>query len=97
MAEPGRTFAFRTVPSGWDLSRKDSTTWRYDLEPRDGGTLVRHSYQITLQPLQPFRAVYGRMMPHHKDMRPAMQLTLDRLAQAVGAPRQLGDAEQHSP
>jgi hypothetical protein len=33
-AEPGRFFAFRTVPERVDLSRADSTTWRYELVPR---------------------------------------------------------------
>ena len=84
-AEPGRTFAFRTVPERLDLSRADSTLWRYELTEVPGGTLVRHSYEITQPPLRPFRAVYGVLLPQHKDMRPSMQLTLERLAQSVGA------------
>lgn len=84
-AEPGRAFAFRTIPQRVDLSRADSTTWRYHLAPQDGGTLVRHSYEITRLPLRPFRALYGVLLPHHRDMRPSMQHTLDRLAEAVTA------------
>ena len=57
-AEPGRAFAFRTLPERLDPSRRDSTTWRYDLEPVDGGTRVRHSYEITALPLPPVRAVF---------------------------------------
>ena len=79
-ADPGVAFAFRTVPERLDLSRADSTTWRYDLLPHDGGTVVRHSYEITRLPMQPFRALYGALLPHHRDMRPAMRHTLDRLA-----------------
>lgn len=79
-AEPGRLFAFRTVPERLDVSRADSTTWRYELSPEDGGTLVRHSYEITRMPMPPFRTIYGVLLPHHRDMRPAMQHTLDRLA-----------------
>jgi hypothetical protein len=45
--------------------------------------LVRHSYEITRLPLPPFKALYGVLLPHHKDMRPAMQYTLDRLAKSV--------------
>lgn len=82
-AEPGRRFAFRTVPERVDLSRADSTTWRYELVPLPGGTLVRHSYEITRPPLRPFKALYGILLPHHKDMRPAMQYTLNRLAETV--------------
>jgi hypothetical protein len=79
-AEPGKRFAFRTVPERFDLSRADSTTWRYELTAEPAGTLVRHSYEITKLPLPPFRLLYGWLMPHHKDMRPAMRITLDRLA-----------------
>lgn len=78
-AEPGRTFVFRTLPERFDVSRRDSTTWRYDLEPVDGGTRVRHSYEITALPLQPIRALYGVLMPHHRDMRPHMQANLQAL------------------
>lgn len=52
---------------------------------QDGGTLVWHSYETTRPPLRPFRAVYGVLLSHHKDMRPAMQHTLDQLAESVGA------------
>ena len=94
-AEPGRRFAFRTLPERLDVSRADSTTWAYDLEPCEGGTRVRHSYEITKLPLAPFRAVFGAMMPHHKDMRPSMGFTLERLEEQVvsrrdAAPRVAG-------
>jgi hypothetical protein len=89
-AQPGRSFAFRTVPERLDLSRADSTTWRYDFEPGAGGTLVRHSYEITTLPKAPFRALYGRLLPQHKDMRPSMTFTLDRLAAAVEGSRSDG-------
>ena len=82
-ADPGRAFAFRTVSERLDVTRRDSTTWRYDLEPAEGGTLVRHSYEITQPPLAPLRAVYGVLLPQHKDMRPSMQLTLELLHDAV--------------
>jgi hypothetical protein len=79
-AERGRSFAFRTLPERLDVSRRDSTTWRYDLEPVDGGTRVTHSYEITALPVQPIRAVYGVLMPHHRDMRPHMRANLEALA-----------------
>jgi hypothetical protein len=78
-AERGRTFAFRTLPERLDVFRRDSTTWRYDLEPVDGGTRVTHSYAITMLPLRPMRAIYGRLLPHHRDMRPQMQANLEAL------------------
>lgn len=84
-ADPGRRFAFRTVPERLDVSRADSTTWRYELTPVDGKTLVRHSYEITRMPVAPLKALYGVLLPQHRDMRPAMQLTLQRLADALAA------------
>ena len=37
-AEPGRSFAFRTVPERLDPTRVDSTTWSYVLEPEGTST-----------------------------------------------------------
>jgi hypothetical protein len=82
-AERGETFGFRTVPERFDPSRRDSTTWRYDLTPHPDGTLVRHSYEITVPPLRPFKALYGVLLPQHRDMRPAMRHTLYELARAA--------------
>lgn len=82
-AEPGEVFAFRTVPERLDPSRRDSTTWRYDLSAHPDGTLVQHSYEITVPPLRPFKAVYGVLLPHHRDMRPSMRHTLYQLARSV--------------
>lgn len=79
VAEPGRAFAFRTLPERIDVTRRDSTTWRYDLEPVDGGTRVTHSYEITALPLRPMRALYGVLLPQHRDMRPQMQANLEAL------------------
>ncbi len=81
-ADPGRAFAFRTLPERLDVSRRDSTTWRYDLEPVDGGTRVTHSYEITSLPMRPLRAVYGVLLPHHRDMRPHMTANLEALRDA---------------
>jgi hypothetical protein len=78
-ADAGRTFAFRTLPERFDVTRRDSTTWRYDLEPTDDGTRVTHSYAITALPIQPIRTLYGVLMPHHRDMRPHMRANLEAL------------------
>jgi Polyketide cyclase / dehydrase and lipid transport len=85
-ASPGRAFAFRTIPERFDPSRRDSTTWRYELFPRGNETLVRHSYEITILPLRPFKALYGVLLPQHRDMRPAMQHTLEALARSLRTP-----------
>jgi hypothetical protein len=85
-ARPGIAFAFRTVPERWDPSRRDSTEWRYELTAHNGGTLVTHSYTIVKLPVPPFKALYGRIFPQHRDMRPAMQHTLDSLARSATRP-----------
>lgn len=87
-ARPGRAFAFRTVPERRDPSRRDSTTWRYELRPQGERTLVCHSYEITTMPLRPFKALYGLLLPQHRDMRPAMRHTLDALAADLAERRQ---------
>ncbi len=82
VAEPGRAFAFRTVPTPLV---PDSTTWRYDLEPVDGGTRVTHSYVIT-EPLPlPLRTLTGVLLPQHRDMRPQMQANLEALRDQFAA------------
>jgi uncharacterized protein YndB with AHSA1/START domain len=75
-AEPGRSFAFRTIP---DDSAADSTTWSYTFEPSGAGTRVVHSYEITLPPTPLMRAVISRLLPDHTDMRPQMTQTLAAL------------------
>jgi hypothetical protein len=77
-AVPGRSFAFRTVPQR-DPTRRDSTTWAYQLQPRGEGTHLTHSYEITVLPLPLMRALYGILLPQHRDMRPQMLQSLQTL------------------
>ncbi len=79
LADRGVVFAFRTVPERWDVTRMDSTTWRYDLRPEGEGTRVTHSYEITKPPVGPLPWLFGVFMPHHKDMCPHMAHTLEVL------------------
>lgn len=84
-ARPGAAFAFRTVPHRFDPSRSDSTIWRYRLEAEGDATIVTHEYEIVTLPSPLFRAVYGRLLPHHRDMRPHMAHTLEALRREVEA------------
>lgn len=84
-ADPGRAFAFRTVPERLDPSRRDSTIWRYELLPENGHTKVQHSYEIILPPLRAVKALCGVVFPQHRDMRPAMHHTLEALARQAQA------------
>jgi hypothetical protein len=78
-ADPGRAFAFRTVPERFDPTRADSTTWSYRLDPDGTGTTVTHAYRITKRPLGALEWLYGRVFPQHRDMRPPMTHTLEQL------------------
>lgn len=82
-ADPGRAFAFRTLPERRDPTRRDSTTWAYRIDAADGGSRVTHSYAITQLPLRPFRALFGVLLPHHRDMRPQMRANLEALRAQV--------------
>jgi hypothetical protein len=85
-AEPGRKFSFRTVPERLDPMRADSATWSYLLVPEGPGTRVTHAYRITKWPVGPFKWLYGRVFPQHRDMRPQMTQTLEALRAELEVP-----------
>lgn len=76
-AEPARELAFRTLP---DWFNRDSTTWRYLLEPAGDGTLITESYEIHRVPAFPVSVLQRLFLRHHADMRPHMEQTLERIA-----------------
>ncbi len=78
-AVPGEVFEFRTLPERFDVTRRDSTTWGYEIQADGAGSLVRHYYEITQPPSRPLRAIFGWALPHHKDMRPHLEHTLRSL------------------
>jgi hypothetical protein len=79
-AEPGRRFAFRTVPERVDLTRADSTIWAYTIEPDGDGSLVTHDYRIVRwNPMPGYRHLLALFFPHHRDMRPHLEHTLRSL------------------
>lgn len=72
--EPDRRIAWRQ-----DAGRH---VWRYELEPVDGGTLVRETFDA-----RPSRTPWLlRLMKAHERNRASMVQTLDRLAAAVEGP-----------
>ena len=75
-SEPGREFAFRTVPT-W--LKRDSTLWTYRFRQVVTGTEVTESYEIVKLPPRPIVAAIRHLLPHHLDMRPHMQRTLQAL------------------
>ena len=81
-ARRGEEFAFRTVPERFDPTRRDSTLWGYHFAPEGTGTRITH-YYILVQPPHPWLlALYGILMPHHRDARPALRHTLEQLKMA---------------
>lgn len=77
--EEGRRIAWRTLAGG-PLGRLfGGRTWRYELTPRDGGTLVRETWDLTTE-ARASRLVIRRMAGM---TRRNMERTLERIAEAV--------------
>ena len=86
IATRGEAFAFRTVPERFDPSHRDSCVWGYRFEPDGTGSRITHYYNF-VQPPQPWLlTLYGILMPHHRDARPALRHTLEQLKMAADAP-----------
>src|SRR4051794_15345961 len=76
-SEPGREVAFQVEPRALN-------TWRYVLEPADGGTDVTESFQLAeTMPTKLYWAVAGRW--RGQTNRDGMRTTLDRIKAVVEA------------
>ncbi len=84
-ATRGEQFAFRTVPEQFDPTRKDSSVWGYRFEPDGTGTRITHYYALVQPPRPWLLTLYGILMPHHRDARPALRHTLEKLKVAAEA------------
>lgn len=75
--QPGREFAFAVVNKGRALN-----TWRYHLEPRDGGTEVTESFTLAdYLPLRIYWALAG--WARGRANRRGMRTTLERVKAAA--------------
>ena len=86
--EPNRRIAWQTGPKGRLEPYVAGRIWRYQLEPRDGGTLVKESWDIT--------GDHQRSLLRLGDIwsgktRRDMELTLARLDSLVTAPARTED------
>jgi hypothetical protein len=73
VADPGREFAFITDEGG-----RESTMWRYELEPLgDGSTRVRESYEVRWIPM--WARIMDVPLNRAKDLRKNMAKTLQQL------------------
>ncbi len=79
-AARGQEFAFRTVPERFDPTRRDSSVWGYLFEPDGTRTRVTHYYTLVKAPYPWMLALYGIVIPQHRDPRPALRHTLEHLA-----------------
>jgi uncharacterized protein YndB with AHSA1/START domain len=76
--EPNRRIAWQTRPPGVFAKLFGGRIWRYELEPADGGTLVRESWDIRQE--KPSPAIVRRAGKH---TRANMEQTLARIEQVV--------------
>ena len=75
-AHPGREFGWRTLP---DRFNKDSTVWRYTLNPENSGTRITQAYAVDTLPRFPVNVIMRVFLRHHADMRPQMRQSLERI------------------
>lgn len=94
VAERGQEFAFVTDEGG-----RESTVWRYRLEPVDGGTQVRESYEVIWIPA--WARIVDVPTNRHRELLDAMRHTLQRLGAACqndrhpAVPATEGDDRDH--
>ncbi len=77
--EPDRRFAFQTRPPAPFTKLFGGRIWRYELEPAEGGTLVRESWDISQE------SVKFAVRPLTSKTRENMAKTLERLESVVTA------------
>jgi len=75
--EDNRRIAWQTRPPGMFRNLGGGRIWRYELEPVDGGTRVRESWDISQE------KVKALVRPARKKTREAMEKTLERIEQLV--------------
>lgn len=75
--EENRRIAWQTRPPGIFAGLGGGRIWRYELEPTDGGTLVRESWDISQEKIK------ALVKPAAKKTREAMEKTLERIEAIV--------------
>jgi uncharacterized protein YndB with AHSA1/START domain len=78
--DDGKRIAWQTTPtSSFQSKFAGGRIWRYELEPADGGTLVRESWDISKEKA-PIKSLL-RLGPTKNHTRQAMEKTLSNIAQ----------------
>lgn len=73
-AEPSRAFAFETK-----FGSKVQSRWRYELEPAEGGTLLRESFQGLWVTRIITRLFFGGLQNRRAQMKESVRQTLQRI------------------
>jgi uncharacterized protein YndB with AHSA1/START domain len=79
--EPNRRIAWQTKPGGFFGKIVAGRIWRYELEPVDGGTRVRESWDISEDHQRPLLKLGG--MP--EKTRSSMEKTLERIEELTAS------------
>jgi uncharacterized protein YndB with AHSA1/START domain len=77
--EPGRRIAWQSRPPGRMGKMSGGRVWRYELEPRDDGTLVRETWDISRDKQRRLLGLGG--LP--KRTREGMEKTLERIEELL--------------
>lgn len=80
--EDNRRIAWQSKPKGFAGRLAGGRIWRYELEPVDGGTRVRESWDLS----QDHQRAVLRIGPTPKRTKAAMEKTLARIAEIVESP-----------
>jgi uncharacterized protein YndB with AHSA1/START domain len=78
--DENRRIAWQTRGSGSLASKFGGRIWRYELEPVDGGTRVRETWDISQESMK------FVVRPARKKTRKSMEQTLERIEELVTAP-----------
>ena len=82
--EPGRTFAFETVPLA-PFSGKAQTRWRYKLEPAGNGTVLKESFEVLWFLPMVVRLAFGGSAARQAQLETGVQDTLVRIKEVAEA------------
>jgi hypothetical protein len=92
VSDEPRTLAWRTVPT---LLFPDSSLWRIELEPADGGTRIAQSYEVVRAPALLAR-LYAVVVPSHRDRRAGLSDDLRRLGELAQSSASVGTTSTSS-
>ena len=85
-----QTFAWRTVPS---RRFPDSSEWRIELEPVEGGTRITQSYEVLRAPAA-LAVLYAVLVPAHRGRSSGLTDDLRRLGELAAEEAHRQDAQQ---